>query len=979
MADPLSVTAGAVGILSFGLQVCGGIISYYESWKASDQDVHKIYTKSIDLLHLLGSLVKIIQTNTISPVVATQISQPLQSCKDAVFKLDAMVQELQNTGEPATLSARLKAHGKRALYPFRKQTLSDMMAHLEGLQLNLNTALSVANIYQGSEILTLVTQIKSETESSSNLITRLDTQEALINNLGPHGLIAQPAAFRDIWNEHEALLQLPEATRQALAGSCTCPFLSPVKGISRDVSPRIHTPSSRRHLQSCIYYSAAREQKLVRKKLQYCSKRLKFSLTFMVNLSSGAGGFSIGSSLDFHAIVPSNSASFQGLYGIGGKSNWDIIIPEHITKLQRLFREEKAKATDTGDNGYTLLHMACSRVGCVYSIQNRQQYSYLYLLITFLLECGAQVNTFNDQGQSVLDGLIYSLRESQEFLPLIHRFIDQGALITEKALSPLNKAPVKSLLLKRDEAFEISDLARCIILERAEALRNLLSCGLATSNDLIGKFSPLQLAVGWPEGLEILLEAGADARRPPLHTYVAPGGMSVFPLSSLEWAICINCTFSAKVLLKAGIPCGAESLTYSYHEDMEELLIEELVSRRRELKDQGRLFLSQDQQHGMGFLEEDRLPDSHACTLYQALLAGGAAVKAALDPRIPYFTYAMDRADYRDKKFSPVDVQMYYKMIFHEISLTSGQMQKLYRAGFRDCCSQNEFNRTPFTYHGERHSVPKLISRAMWLFSAGQHSFQDLSDQVQRGLRCFIAALVDTNWAIFETVHLHHRSDLHEIFKELEPPKKEFLAKALSTTHTDTCSCACSPGGCSVLSTALRVILPRHDSPRQEAIYSGLKNLRVILNSFNYSTTMCYSIIRSLTFHDLQLTHTCCRYATEWDHYPVPIDPEEAHRIQSEEEDLLHELDKLVSEFQTTYDQLSLSLPEYLIQHWSKDMKDYLLQGGESLSTDLQTCQEMGVYLTPYVFPIQNSICFLLQDRVEGDESHDSKEDTSGK
>lgn len=39
MSDPLSVTSGAAGIVSLGITVCQGLVSYYQAWESWEDDV----------------------------------------------------------------------------------------------------------------------------------------------------------------------------------------------------------------------------------------------------------------------------------------------------------------------------------------------------------------------------------------------------------------------------------------------------------------------------------------------------------------------------------------------------------------------------------------------------------------------------------------------------------------------------------------------------------------------------------------------------------------------------------------------------------------------------------------------------------------------------------------------------------------------------------------------------------------------------
>jgi hypothetical protein len=45
MADPLSITAGVVGLISFGIQVTGALVDYYSAYEDQDSEVARTIEK----------------------------------------------------------------------------------------------------------------------------------------------------------------------------------------------------------------------------------------------------------------------------------------------------------------------------------------------------------------------------------------------------------------------------------------------------------------------------------------------------------------------------------------------------------------------------------------------------------------------------------------------------------------------------------------------------------------------------------------------------------------------------------------------------------------------------------------------------------------------------------------------------------------------------------------------------------------------
>lgn len=63
-------------------------------------------------------------------------------------------------------------------------------------------------------------------------------------------------------------------------------------------------------------------------------------------------------------------------------------------------------------------------------------------------------------------------------------------------------------------AVSLSYPALVIFQEAEHELANLLCSGKLSENDIIGEYRALQLASGWPTGIKMLLDAGADMTSP---------------------------------------------------------------------------------------------------------------------------------------------------------------------------------------------------------------------------------------------------------------------------------------------------------------------------------------------------------------------------------------------------------------------------------------------------------------------------------
>ena len=59
----MDVASSAVGIVSLGVQVCQGLLSYYDGWKSFSSDISSTYNSIDDLSRTLALLKALLDNN----------------------------------------------------------------------------------------------------------------------------------------------------------------------------------------------------------------------------------------------------------------------------------------------------------------------------------------------------------------------------------------------------------------------------------------------------------------------------------------------------------------------------------------------------------------------------------------------------------------------------------------------------------------------------------------------------------------------------------------------------------------------------------------------------------------------------------------------------------------------------------------------------------------------------------------------------
>jgi hypothetical protein len=153
MGDPFSVAGSAVGVISLGIQVCQSLASYINKYKSADKELKDCKCKVEGLSLILRDLGDALTGAGVThPPLSGKVKVALRmitDCESGIKDLEKTLSKLQDTSSQSSqrVFPQLKSASKRALYPFRRDALVGLLAVLEGLQENLDTALALLQMY----------------------------------------------------------------------------------------------------------------------------------------------------------------------------------------------------------------------------------------------------------------------------------------------------------------------------------------------------------------------------------------------------------------------------------------------------------------------------------------------------------------------------------------------------------------------------------------------------------------------------------------------------------------------------------------------------------------------------------------------------------------------------------------------------------------------------------------------------------------
>lgn len=149
MADPLSVAGLAAGVVSLGLQVCGGITSYIDALNCREQDIASARQQTECLektLQVVETSLAQLQHEHQTPTAA--VRGCMDSCNQELEALRSLVVELAGPDQSAAgRRERIKAFGKKLCYPFSRPKIEQLENRLRIANATLQLALQALGMY----------------------------------------------------------------------------------------------------------------------------------------------------------------------------------------------------------------------------------------------------------------------------------------------------------------------------------------------------------------------------------------------------------------------------------------------------------------------------------------------------------------------------------------------------------------------------------------------------------------------------------------------------------------------------------------------------------------------------------------------------------------------------------------------------------------------------------------------------------------
>lgn len=428
--------------------------------------------------------------------------------------------------------------------------------------------------------------------------------------------------------------------------------------------------------------------------------------------------------------------------------------------------------------------------------------------------------------------------------------------------------------------------------------------------------------MGWPAGVELLLEKSSSTELP---AYYHVGREITDEDSEID-----QYAKSCHLLFEAEYTFSIHDTFRTESSKLKTLFLSEMAKRRKRL-----LEIANAHIHPSELSEirkgETGLPDTQAYRLCAALMAKGIKVDRFLRPIEGESVYSeLVEGSKGDCFLRLILGESVYSKLKHA---SFNILKKAYEFGFTDVDQQLPGGYTLLSTHCSSSELPNYqLELIGWLISKGADPLQRLPRSTTTVTHLISANMGKYIYFDFRWANNPDPNPFHQIVDRT--PLHQIVDHLLSVRVTDACSCPCSVGGCTTLSVAIRHVIALYDRPwaLQDIALKGPAFRKFLQHLIEYNRSdsqPCRSIIRSLTFDGLGLSHSCC---TEIDHWAFGLelfrlggrDQCDLSEIMEEQRDQFKHFESLMAEFEYQFDAYGLPLMDFLQEVWYERMIRYL-------------------------------------------------------
>jgi hypothetical protein len=149
----MDVAGSVFGVISLGITLCDGILTYCRAWRHQDDDVRSLTTLTEGLRLLLQDIERKVKNNpALDPNIVGRLNGTIQACEEHV-NTALQLSGQYNTVNPTGIKGKMREMIQKLKFPFEKKTLEELRTIMLAFRGNVTTAmmlLALCVLYLGN-------------------------------------------------------------------------------------------------------------------------------------------------------------------------------------------------------------------------------------------------------------------------------------------------------------------------------------------------------------------------------------------------------------------------------------------------------------------------------------------------------------------------------------------------------------------------------------------------------------------------------------------------------------------------------------------------------------------------------------------------------------------------------------------------------------------------------------------------------------
>lgn len=133
----------ALAVVSIAIEAVKGLMAYYELWTDCDRYVKQARQSLLWVANIFSQIDITLRQPHLMPSIVSTIRITMKACDNNVMELHDLLEKTAKDGSPKGLRQKLRAHGRRACFPFRESTISRLLELVEDMKDDLSLAIDL--------------------------------------------------------------------------------------------------------------------------------------------------------------------------------------------------------------------------------------------------------------------------------------------------------------------------------------------------------------------------------------------------------------------------------------------------------------------------------------------------------------------------------------------------------------------------------------------------------------------------------------------------------------------------------------------------------------------------------------------------------------------------------------------------------------------------------------------------------------------